>query len=135
MASDQLDEEVLRFLQRYIHNHEELHSLLLLNRERVRPWTLDQLASTMNEPRESVLRALLALEERGLVTGIAGDQLEVGVLDAQTAGSVEMLARAYSSVPLAVVQALSEQAIVRMRRSVDTFARGMRGGRGSKEDR
>lgn len=135
MASDQLDEEVLRFLQRYIHNHEELHSLLWLNRERARPWTLDQLASRMNESRESVLRALLALEERGLVTGIPEDQLKVGVLDAQTTGGVEMLARAYSSAPLAVVQALSEQAIERMRRSVDTFARGMRGGGGPREDR
>lgn len=135
MVSDELDEGVKSFLEQHVHTHEELHCLLLLNRESGRSWTLDQVAIQLNEPRENVQLAALALEARGLISGVAKDGLEPRIPDAATRERVEMLIRAYSALPLAVVQTLSDQAIERLRRSLDVFARGIQAPEGPKRAR
>lgn len=108
------------FLRDNVSSYEELNALLLLSRAPVRAWALAEAAESLNVPLELMKTALAALCASGILVEAAGESSKSyryapsGKLLAE---QVAALQQAYVEQPMDVVQAMTANAIERVRSS------------------
>jgi hypothetical protein len=124
-----LSPHVLELLREHVHSIEALEALILLRRTAPRRWTGAQLAAELNAAESAVEAALQQLvASRILVWGGTASSLHYAYAaqDGLRAG-IEDLERSYETDPFAVLQAISQSAIARVRDDARRAFRGVFG--------
>ncbi|HKU37677.1 MAG TPA: hypothetical protein VJR89_06005 [Polyangiales bacterium] len=112
---EELDVELQDLLAEHVNSHEKL-DLILLVRGRAQPVYVHELARALRASASQVEHTLAALCASGLLVRHAGEQVRESARESMRR-AVDALALAYAAQPLAVLAALSRQAIARVRRS------------------
>jgi len=113
------NDEILRFIASSFRSVWAFELLLVLKSER-RPWSHDDLDSTMRASELVITKALSALEAAGLVT-IAGDRAQYTPVSEEVAGLVEQSEELYSRRPDSVRRAIISAASADAAAFADAF--------------
>jgi hypothetical protein len=125
-VGEDIPADVREFLQRHVETYEQLEVLLLLCRERQRPWTAEAVGAKLRLSTLMVVKSLDDLTRARLV-----DHLRVGNQStftfrpgsSRTATTVEELLRIYDDSPLKVIHLMNSSALDRVRSAAArTFA-------------
>lgn len=113
------NDEILRFIASSFRSVWAFELLLVLKSER-RPWSHDDLDSTMRASELVITKALSALEAAGLAT-IAGDRAQYTPVSEEVAGLVEQSEELYSRRPDSVRRAIISAASADAAAFADAF--------------
>jgi hypothetical protein len=132
----ELTAEIEAFLREHIESFEELEVLLLVHERSEVAWTNQEVAAELRIGAEATQRALRRLLEIELVEQVSPEPRYRYNPSAPQAWRADETAKAYQADRLAILNALSKQAIERIRMSAArTFADAFRlGGKRRKED-
>jgi DNA-binding MarR family transcriptional regulator len=122
---ESLSAQVRAFLRDYIESYEQLEILFILRAQPGDAWSVEQLAERLQLSREAVEEALQALTRAGGINERAWPEEPVRYLprNAEQAATIDSLATAYESNPLAIIKLMSANAIDRVRTAaIHTFA-------------
>ncbi|HLI21753.1 MAG TPA: hypothetical protein VKV32_11575 [Stellaceae bacterium] len=110
-----------RFLRGSIRSVWDLELLLLFQKHRARLWTVDELVRDLRASVLIVGDALDALQKAGLVAKNANDQYQYWPISPELDQTVEAVAAAYASSPVAVTQAILSAPSSSVRIFADAF--------------
>jgi hypothetical protein len=110
-----------RFLRSTVRSIWELELLLLLQRQRARLWTADELVRDLRASMLIVGDALDALQKAGLVSRNASDQYQYWPITPELDRLVDEVAAAYASSPVAVTEAILSAPSSSVRTFADAF--------------
>ena len=132
--STQHFERVRAFLRDHVEAYEHLEVLLLVCRHGDRPWTPAEIAGVLNLPVAIVSDALTHLRTRRLMERLPGvaDSFSYRPESSENAECVAALRQVYETDRLSIIEAMSTNALERLRTStIRAFADAfrLRGGR------
>ena len=110
-----------RFLRGSIRSVWDLELLLLFQKHRARLWTVDELVRDLRASVLIVGDAHDALQKAGLVAKNANDQYQYWPISPELDQTVEAVAAAYASSPVAVTQAILSAPSSSVRIFADAF--------------
>ena len=110
-----------RFLRSTVRSVWQLELLLLLQRQRTRLWTADELVRDLRASVLIVGDALSALQKAGLVSRNANDQYQYWPITPELDRLVDQVAAAYTSSPVAVTEAILSAPSSSVRTFADAF--------------
>lgn len=124
----QLSPAAQRFLLEFVHTYDELEVILLLFAQRPQPATCRELATRLNLSSEVVRTACSDLVGRGVLSQSQEPSRDVSYPQPSGFDSeVDELGRSYAESRVPIVQAMSQNALARVKKSaLHTFAEAFR---------
>ncbi len=105
MSASDLSEDVRRFIQDYIQTVGSLDTLLLLQRDSTRAWSLDEIARELRTSPLGVAGFIREFMTNGLVEE-EESQYKYHPINSKLEAAVHTLSRDYSIRPVAIVNAI-----------------------------